>query len=81
MKTTWISMALVAAIMGIMPLQGRGQQFKEVHAQAGLDWTHGDYVHEMMSTAWVDLNQDGRLDLWVGPHGTGNKNKKETVAR
>lgn len=76
MNPVGMTLALAAASAWIITLPTQGQQFKEVHAAAGLDWTAGDFVHEMMFTAWVDLNQDGRLDLWVSPHAVGNKNHK-----
>ena len=54
-------------------------QFEEVHLAAGLARRTNEFVHHMQSVAWVDLDCDGDLDLWAGPHGTGTPSQKHPV--
>lgn len=60
---------LLALLLLLLPTGSLAQQFSEVHERAGLAWSASDIVPEFMTVAWRDLNQDGRLDLWMSPHG------------
>ena len=42
--------------------------FQEVSSSAGIIWSRFQ-GNEAFSVNWVDLNNDGFVDLWVSPHG------------
>lgn len=59
----WLTLSLLT-----LPTGSWSQQFEEVHARAGLEWVPSDQVPEIMTAAWVDIDNDGHLDLWTSPH-------------
>ena len=50
--------------------------FRDVASSAGINWSRhlGD---EAFSLAWIDFNNDGKLDLWQSGHGYNSVNAKE----
>ena len=49
--------------------------FKEVAADAGIDWSR-EKGNEAFSVAWLDYNNDGLQDLWISGHGYNGKSSR-----